>query len=138
LPTLLSLSLLEKARVSGLASRGKETEVYVMSVGDPLIKERMAICKELWAAGIKAEFMYKVKPKNIKVQFDIVDRDKIPFAIIVGTNEIDGGTVRIKEQHQVEVSQQLVESGEKDSNGSEVQRTEMCGWLLEKLGRKQE
>lgn len=79
--------------------------------------------------------MYKVKPKNIKVQFDIVDRDAIPFAIIVGSTEIAEKKVRIKEQHTVEVSAQLVESGEKDGNGSEVKREEMVGWLLEKLGR---
>ena len=127
---------MEKARAASVPSRGKETEVYVMSVGDGLVKERMQICKELWSAGIKAEFMYKVKPKNIKVQFDIVDRDAIPFAIIIGSTEVESKMVRIKEQHSVEVSAQLVESGEKDSNGSEVKREEMVGWLLEKLGRQ--
>ena len=80
--------------------------------------------------------MYKVKPKNIKVQFDVVDRDCIPFAIIVGSTEIADQKVRIKEQHSVEVSAQLVESGEKDGNGTEVARGEMVGWLLAKLGRE--
>ncbi len=35
-------------------ARGKETEVYVVAMGgDGLLKERMALCKELWEAGIK-------------------------------------------------------------------------------------
>lgn len=48
-----SCSLMEKARLAKEAPRGKETEVYVMSVGDGLVKERMQICKQLWDAGIK-------------------------------------------------------------------------------------
>ena len=44
---------MEKARLAKEAPRGKETEVYVMSVGDGLVKERMQICKQLWGAGIK-------------------------------------------------------------------------------------
>lgn len=43
----------EKQKQSGKSSRGKETEVYVMSVGDGLVKERMQLCKELWENGIK-------------------------------------------------------------------------------------
>lgn len=54
-------SLMEKARLAGEASRGKETEVYVMSVGgDGLVKERMLICKQLWDAGIKASRLLSI------------------------------------------------------------------------------
>ncbi|KAL7414313.1 hypothetical protein BDY24DRAFT_386502 [Mrakia frigida] len=123
--------LMEKARLAKEAPRGKETEVYVMSVGDGLVKERMQICKQLWDAGIKAEFMYKVKPKNIKVQFDIVDRDAIPFAIIVGASEVEAGTVRIKEQWMT--PEQIQASKEIDANGTLMKRTEMVGWLKERL-----
>ena len=46
--------LLAKAKEMGLESgRGKATEVFVMSVGDGLLEERMRVCAELWAAGIK-------------------------------------------------------------------------------------
>jgi histidyl-tRNA synthetase len=34
-------------------SSGKETEVFIMCVGDGLLLERMAVAKELWDAGIK-------------------------------------------------------------------------------------
>ena len=45
-----------KARGIG---RKSETEVYVMSVGDGLVVERMQIAKELWAAGIKVSKFLK-------------------------------------------------------------------------------
>lgn len=38
------------------AGRKNATEVYVMSVGEGLLLERMQIAKELWAAGIKVRF----------------------------------------------------------------------------------
>lgn len=46
--------LLAKAKAKGEGdARGKATEVYVMSVGDGLLEERMGVCSELWKAGIK-------------------------------------------------------------------------------------
>ncbi|KNZ61998.1 histidyl-tRNA synthetase [Puccinia sorghi] len=77
--------------------RGKDVDVFVMSVGDGLLAERMKLCKELWDAGLSAEFMYKSKPKAQK-QFEMVDRDQIRFAIILGPEELKSGQVRIKEQ----------------------------------------
>lgn len=45
----------EKAAAAGLIAKGRknETEVYVMSVGDGLLIERMQVAKELWDVGIK-------------------------------------------------------------------------------------
>lgn len=46
--------LLAKAKEKGEeGGRGKATEVFVMSLGDGLLEERMKVCAELWAAGIK-------------------------------------------------------------------------------------
>lgn len=45
----------EKASAKGVG-RKNATEVFVMSVGDGLILERMQIAKELWDAGIKVRF----------------------------------------------------------------------------------
>lgn len=51
----------------GKEPRNNETDVYVMALGgkgfDGMVKDRMRICNQLWAAGIKAEFLYKNKPK---------------------------------------------------------------------------
>lgn len=45
--------LQSKANENGVENRrGKEVDVYVMSVGDGLLAERMAVCKELWQAGL--------------------------------------------------------------------------------------
>lgn len=61
---------IEAARLKaeqGKEPRNNETDVYVMALGgkgfDGMVKDRMRICNQLWAAGIKAEFLYKNKPK---------------------------------------------------------------------------
>lgn len=50
---IFSLMLLKAKAAGDEAARGKMTEVFVMSVGDGLLEERMKICAELWKAGIK-------------------------------------------------------------------------------------
>ncbi|KAI9603158.1 hypothetical protein H4Q26_002472 [Puccinia striiformis f. sp. tritici PST-130] len=75
--------------------KGKDVDVFVMSVGDGLLNERMKLCKELWDAGLSAEFMYKSKPKTQK-QFEIVDRDQIRFAVIIGPEELKLATLESK------------------------------------------
>lgn len=50
--------LLAKAKAKGIeSSSGKVTEVFVMSNQAGMLKERMAVCRELWAAGIKVSFI---------------------------------------------------------------------------------
>ncbi|TIB32037.1 hypothetical protein E3P86_03220 [Wallemia ichthyophaga] len=79
------------------ASRAKQTEVYVMAIGDGLLKERMQIAKKLWDNNIKAEFFYKSKPKLPK-QFEVVDKEQIPFGLLLAPREWNEGQVRVKEQ----------------------------------------
>ncbi|SJX66331.1 probable HTS1-histidine--tRNA ligase, mitochondrial [Sporisorium reilianum f. sp. reilianum] len=78
--------------------RAKEVDVYVMSIGgEGLLKERMQVAKMLWDAGIKAEFMHKAKPK-LPQQFAVVDKESIPFAVILAPSEWGAGEVRVKQQ----------------------------------------
>ena len=50
--------LLLKAKNEGLeAGRSKATEVYVMSMGEGLLKERIEMCNLLWQAGIKVSLV---------------------------------------------------------------------------------
>jgi histidyl-tRNA synthetase len=56
----------------------------------------MAIATELWDAGIKAEFTWKVKPKFDK-QFKQADQGGVPFAVILGEDELAQGKLKIKE-----------------------------------------
>ncbi len=46
--------------------RQTATQVYVASVGDNMLPARMALCRDLWAAGLAAEFMYHLSPKSNK------------------------------------------------------------------------
>ncbi|KAL3419014.1 histidyl-tRNA synthetase [Phlyctema vagabunda] len=80
--------------------RNNEVDVYVMAFGGKgftgLLKERMSICAKLWEAGIKAEFLYKVKPK-LPNQFKAAETNGVPFAVVLGEEEVAQGTVKIKE-----------------------------------------
>ncbi|EEB05108.1 cytoplasmic histidine-tRNA ligase Hrs1 [Schizosaccharomyces japonicus yFS275] len=92
--------------------RANEVEVYVMAFGGGkewtgFLKERMNVCSELWAAGIKAEFLYKVKAKP-RQQFEAADKYGVPVAVILGQDEFNGGNVRIKRMGQKENSDEGV------------------------------
>eukprot|EP00474_Spongospora_subterranea_P002235 CRZ02693.1 hypothetical protein [Spongospora subterranea] len=89
------------------------TQVMVASVGGDLTLERMAICAELWKGGICAEMIQKRNPyfdKQLEYTLDM----KIPFLVIIGQNEIDEGTVKVKntasEVQEVVVRSELVET----------------------------
>jgi len=112
-----------KEKEEGKGGRSKATEVYVMSVGDGLLLERMQLAKELWDAGIKAEFMYKAKPK-LRAQFDVCDKEHIPIAVILGPDELKDGFVKVKEQKGKE---------EASGDGEKIRREELIPYLRERL-----
>jgi len=60
-----------------------------------MLTERMQVAQELWAAGIKSEFTYKLKPKFDK-QFKQAETAGIPLAVILGEDELRDGKVKIK------------------------------------------
>ena len=70
--------------------------MYVMAFGTGLLKERMEIAKRLWDAGIKTEFSWKVKPK-LPQQFKAAEVNGVPFAVILGEDELKKGECKIKE-----------------------------------------
>ncbi|KAI9253592.1 histidyl-tRNA synthetase [Sporodiniella umbellata] len=79
--------------------KSNQTQVYIISVGDGLLKERMQLARELWDAGINASFMFKNKPK-LEKQWSTCEKEQIPFAVIIGQNELDTNQVRIKDMRQ--------------------------------------
>ncbi|KAI8079835.1 histidyl-tRNA synthetase [Halteromyces radiatus] len=105
--------------------KSNETEVYVISVGDSLLKERMQLAKELWDNDIKASFMFKTKPKLDK-QFAVCEKDHIPLAVIIGTDELEKGLVRIKDMRSKDESQ---------GGGISITRDEMVATLKSKLAQ---
>ncbi|KAI1852312.1 hypothetical protein JX265_006362 [Neoarthrinium moseri] len=89
-----------EADKNAAAVRRNEVDVYVMAFGGSgfkgLLKERMSVCASLWQAGIKAEFLYKVKPK-LQNQFKAAETNGVPFAVVLGEDELAQGKVKIKE-----------------------------------------
>jgi histidyl-tRNA synthetase len=128
--------------------RAKEVMAFVMSAGDGLLEERIALVTELRNAGIKvkdpallsvvqsqntdacfhkADFSHKNKPK-LPAQFAAGERDEVPFAIILGGDELKEGLVTVKEQRWelVDGKKTKVESANK---GAKVRRDELVQWL---------
>eukprot|EP00455_Lapot_gusevi_P038632 TRINITY_DN4331_c0_g1_i2.p1 TRINITY_DN4331_c0_g1~~TRINITY_DN4331_c0_g1_i2.p1 ORF type:complete len:520 (-),score=229.07 TRINITY_DN4331_c0_g1_i2:67-1461(-) len=84
----------ERARAQGKI-RATATDILVASIGSKMLESRMEICAELWAAGIKAEFLYKENPK-IQPQIQYALESGIPFMLIIGGDEIAQGIVKVK------------------------------------------
>jgi histidyl-tRNA synthetase len=91
-----------KARLGDAqALRPTEVDVFVMAFGGGkdftgMLPERMAIAKQLWDAGVKAEYLWKTKPK-LQNQFKAAENGKVPWAIILGDDELKAGKIKIKE-----------------------------------------
>ncbi|KAI9484357.1 histidyl-tRNA synthetase [Zychaea mexicana] len=105
--------------------KSNETEVYVIAVGDGLLKERMEIANELWKNDVKASFLFKNKPKLDK-QWAACEKDHIPLAVIIGRDELDKGEIRIKDMRSKDDSQ---------GSGATVKRTDMVQELKGRLAQ---
>lgn len=110
--------------------------VYVMSAGDGLLEERISLVQLLRDGGIKADFLAKSKPK-LSAQFAAGEKDEVPFAIILGSDELKEGFVTVKKQMWEvvrpgdaggEVKRVKIESQDK---GEKVKRDELVQWLKE-------
>ncbi|CAJ0903378.1 4818_t:CDS:10 [Entrophospora sp. SA101] len=112
--------LLQKIQLDQV--KANEVEVYVIAATGGLLEERMKICIELW----DAEYMYKNKPK-LQSQFTICDRDQIPFAVIIGPDEINNGEVKIKDMRSKEQGV---------GGGVPIRRSEMIKELKQRLEKK--
>lgn len=79
--------------------RAKDVDAFVMAFGGKgftgMLTERMQVAQELWAAGIKTEFSYKIKPK-LPQQFKQAEVAGVPLAVILGEDELKDGKVKIK------------------------------------------
>ncbi|RKP34147.1 histidyl-tRNA synthetase [Dimargaris cristalligena] len=105
--------------------KANRTEVYIISVGDGLLEERMAIAAELWDHGIKAEYMFKAKPK-LPAQWAVCDRDLIPLSVIIGRDELEKGVVKIKD---------MINKTDSQSGGNEVPYVNMVAEIKKRLGQ---
>jgi len=107
--------------------RSKEVFAYVLAAGGGLLPERMALVQELRAQGIAADFLAKNKPK-LNTQFAAGERDEVPYAVILGGDELKAGLVTVKEQRWefVDGKKEKVELADK---GTQVPRAELVQWL---------
>ncbi|PQE14147.1 hypothetical protein CJF31_00006674 [Rutstroemia sp. NJR-2017a BVV2] len=111
--------------------RNNEVDCFVMAFGGKgftgLLKERMSICSTLWEAGIKAEFLYKVKPK-LPNQFKAAELNGVPFSIILGEDEVAQGKVKIKENG--------LREGHPEKDGVVVNLEDLVSEVKQRLKRK--
>ncbi|QSS52208.1 histidyl-tRNA synthetase [Histoplasma capsulatum var. duboisii H88] len=97
---IFSITKARMERENSVANKICDVDVYVMAFGGKgftgLLNERMDVARRLWDAGIKVEFSYKRKPKPIQ-QFEAAEANAVPFAVILGEDEVAAGKVRVKE-----------------------------------------
>lgn len=121
---MASSQTLENVRIN-------EVDVFVMAFGGKgftgLLKERMEVARTLWEAGIKAEFAYKEKPK-LPAQFKAAETGGVPFAVILGEDELNIGKVKIKELGLPE--------GHPEKDGVLVEQGRLVEEVRERLARK--
>ncbi|KAH8889554.1 histidyl-tRNA synthetase [Thozetella sp. PMI_491] len=112
--------------------RKNDVDVYVMAFGGGkdytgFLKERSEICSRLWKAGVKAEFLYKVKPK-LQAQFKAAEANGTPFALILGESELAAGVVKMKELG--------LPDGHPEKDGVDVALANLEAEVSQRLARK--
>ncbi|KAH7079244.1 hypothetical protein BKA63DRAFT_261937 [Paraphoma chrysanthemicola] len=109
--------------------RAKDVDAFVMAIGGKgftgMLTERMQVAQELWAAGIKTEFSYKVKPKLDK-QFKQAETAGVPLAVILGEDELKDGKVKIKVMG-------IEDKSNPEKDGVLVERTNMVEEIRKRL-----
>ena len=73
---------------------GTGTQVLVTIFDDQTVEPALTVARQLRAAGIKTE-VYPA-PDKLSKQFKLADQKKIPFAIVIGEQEIAAGTLALK------------------------------------------
>jgi histidyl-tRNA synthetase len=84
-----------KLKQASLKSRTNDTQVYIATPQKGLVEERLKLCKDLWASGIKTEHSYKPNPKLLN-QLQYCEENQIPFCIVIGSGEIESGIVKLR------------------------------------------
>lgn len=93
-------SLIKQRINSSTTIKPTATQVFVMAFGGGkdwtgYLTERMKVTKQLWDAGIEAEYVYKAKA-NPRKQFDAAEKAGCHIAVILGKEEYLEGKLRVK------------------------------------------
>ncbi|UJR13671.1 hypothetical protein I4U23_000683 [Adineta vaga] len=71
------------------------TEIYVASAEKNFLEERMKLCAYLWENGFQTEMAYRHNPKLLD-QLQYCEKHQIELCIIIGSTELENGTVKIR------------------------------------------
>ena len=85
----------ERERAKNPVVRATQTEVLVASIGPNLVKQRMSLAAQLWAAGVKAEYLFAASP-NMQKQLTYALEAGIPLLVIFGEDELTAGVLKVK------------------------------------------
>jgi histidyl-tRNA synthetase len=79
------------------AGQSKEpaVDVVLFSLGPGIAKEKLAVCRALWAAGIRTELDYSTSD-NIGKKLKQLDVRGAHVAVFIGQEDIKAGTARVK------------------------------------------
>ncbi len=83
-----------------LESEGKklakeyQSHLFIIAMGDKAIKRSSEILNKCRMGGLISEMDYN--NKSLKAQFKLADKNNALFTVIIGDNEIENGTVNIK------------------------------------------
>ena len=72
--------------------------------------------------------MFKRKPRNMRAQFDASEDAEVPFAIILGEEELKTGVVTVKEQRWEVVGGEKRKIANEDK-GIKIARSQLIDWI---------
>lgn len=75
---------------------GSPSQVLVISIGSNLLEERIKLLVKLWEANIRAEHIYK-KSVKLLTNYQFCESNLIPYAIILGENELNQNKYKIRD-----------------------------------------
>ncbi len=75
--------------------RRKSKLIWLVAHGDDARTANWQLMGELRAAGLVADM--DVSGRSVKAQFKVADREEAAFCVIVGDDELQGGTVQVKD-----------------------------------------
>ena len=115
------------------AGKGAEPNVqcFVASVGKGMLVHRMQIAKELWNAGVSAEYWQNKENPNFKSQREHVLSTRVPVMVVVGESEVAGGTVKVK---LMKYGADGEDAGGEGDDGDNVPREQLGAHVVKLLG----
>lgn len=83
--------------------RKSQTKVFVATIGDNLVDEKLKVANKLWMANIPTEYLYEASPKS-KNQLTYALDNQIPLVIWLHENELKENKCKVKNTYlQVEI-----------------------------------